>query len=132
MSQQNLEVVKLAISNINERDVDTYLSVCHSDIELITPVAVIEGPNKGEQGVRGFFEAISEATRTFELQIERLQPLEGDRVLAWLTLHLETQGGTCRDSRLRTSTNSKTADSRVSGSSGMTPRPSKPPGCRSS
>jgi ketosteroid isomerase-like protein len=93
MSQQNLEVVKRAISAINERDVDAYLSVCRSDIELITPVAVIEGPNKGEQGVRGFFEAISEAARTFELQIERLQPLEGDRVLAWLTLHLETQGG---------------------------------------
>ena len=25
-------------------------------------------------------------------EVERLEPLEGDRVLAWLTLHLETQG----------------------------------------
>jgi len=93
MPQQNLEVVKRAISAINERDVDAYLSVCRSDIELINPVAAIEGANRGEQGIRSFFEGISEAARKFELEVERLEPLEGDRVLAWLTLHLETQGG---------------------------------------
>jgi ketosteroid isomerase-like protein len=93
MSQQNLEVVKRAISAINERDVDAYLSVCTPDFELINPVAAIEGPNRGEEGVRSFFEGISEAARKFELEVERLEPLGGDRVLARLTLHLETKGG---------------------------------------
>ncbi len=61
MSQQNLEVVHRAISAINERDVDAYLSVCTPDFELINPIAAIEGPNRGEEGVRSFFEGISEA-----------------------------------------------------------------------
>jgi hypothetical protein len=49
--------------------------------------------NRGEEGVRRFFEGISEAARKFELEVERLEPLGGDRVLARLTLHLETTGG---------------------------------------
>ncbi len=93
MSLENVEIVNLAISAINERDVDAYLSVCTSDVELINPVSAIEGPSRGEQGVRTFFEGISEAATKFELEIERLQPLEGNRVLAWLILHLETEGG---------------------------------------
>jgi ketosteroid isomerase-like protein len=93
MSRQNLEVVKRAISAINARDVDAYLSVCTSDFELINPVAAIEGPNRGEEGVRSFFDGIDEATRKFELEVERLEPLGADRVLARLTLHLETKGG---------------------------------------
>jgi ketosteroid isomerase-like protein len=93
MSQENLEVVKRAISAINERDVDAYVSVCAPDFEMINPIAAIEGSNRGEEGVRSFFENIDEAARKFELEVERLEPLEGDRVLARLTLHLETKGG---------------------------------------
>ena len=93
MSQQNVETVNRAVSAINERDVEAYLSVCNSDVELINPVSAIEGPNRGEEGVRLFFAGLREAAAKFELTIERLQPLEGDRVLAWLSLDLETEGG---------------------------------------
>jgi ketosteroid isomerase-like protein len=93
MSEQNLEVVKRAISAINERDVEAYVSVCTPDFELINPIAAMEGPDRGEEGVRSFFDGISEAARKFELEVEHLEPLEGDRVLARLTLNLETTGG---------------------------------------
>jgi ketosteroid isomerase-like protein len=93
MSQANLEIVKRAISAINERDVDAYLALCGPDFELINPMAAIEGSNRGEQGVRSFFDALSEATTEFEMEVERLQSLDDHRVLAWLTLHLETERG---------------------------------------
>ena len=93
MSQENVEVVKRAISAINERNVGAYLALCNPNIELINPIAAIEGPNKGEEGIRRFFEGINEAATEFELEIERLQPLEGNRVLGSLILNLETEGG---------------------------------------
>jgi ketosteroid isomerase-like protein len=93
MSQENVEIVNRAITAINERDVDAYLAVCGPDFELINPIAAIEGPNRGEPGVRSFFDAISEGATKFELEVERLQPLDGDRVLAWLTLDIESERG---------------------------------------
>ena len=93
MSQENVEVVKRAIAAINERDVDAYLALCAPDFELINPVAPLEGSNRGEQGVRTFFNALSEAAAVFELEVERLESLDDHRVLGWLTLHLETEGG---------------------------------------
>ena len=93
MSQENVEVVNQAISAINDRDVDAYLAVCRPDVELINPVAAIEGSNRGEAGVRSFFDGIREATTRFQLEVERLLPLSDDRVLAFLTLNLETERG---------------------------------------
>ena len=50
MSQENVEVVKQAIAAVNERDVDAYLGLCAPDIELINPVAAIEGSNRANRG----------------------------------------------------------------------------------
>ncbi len=55
MSQDNLEVVARAIAAINERDIDRYLACCTEDIELWTPVAPVDGPHEGEEGIRRFF-----------------------------------------------------------------------------
>src|SRR5215216_3829053 len=93
MSQENVEVVRRAISAVNKRDVDAYLSLCAPDVELINPVAAIEGSNRGEEGVRRFFDGLREATTEFEMEVERLRSLDDHRVLAWLTLHLESERG---------------------------------------
>jgi ketosteroid isomerase-like protein len=93
MSEENVDTVRRAISAINARDVDAYLAVCRPNIELINPIAAIEGANRGEAGVRSFFDGIREATTRFELEVERLVPLGGDRVLAFLTLKLESERG---------------------------------------
>ncbi|MGZ8667559.1 MAG: nuclear transport factor 2 family protein, partial [Solirubrobacterales bacterium] len=61
MSQETVEVVSRAIAAINGRDIDAYLALCDPDVELINPVAAIEGPNRGEAGIRNFFQAINEA-----------------------------------------------------------------------
>jgi len=50
MSEENVEIVRRAVAAINDRDVDAYLALCDPDVELINPVAAIEGPNRGESG----------------------------------------------------------------------------------
>ena len=93
MSQENIEVVSQAISAINERDVDAYLALCHTDFEMTNQLTAIEGPNRGEQGIRSFFDSINEGTTRFELEVERLRPLDDNRVLGSLTLDIESEGG---------------------------------------
>jgi ketosteroid isomerase-like protein len=93
MSQQNIAVVNRAISAINDRDVDAYLAICQPDFELINPIAAIEGSNRGEAGIRNFFQAIDEGATRFEMEVERLRPLGNDRVLAFLILNLESDRG---------------------------------------
>jgi ketosteroid isomerase-like protein len=93
MPEENVEIVSRAIAAINDRDVDAYLALCDPDVELINPVAAIEGPNRGEAGIRNFFQAIDEAATRFELEVERLRPLGNDRVLAFLILNLESERG---------------------------------------
>ena len=93
MSQQNVEVASRAIAAINDRDVAAYLALCSPDVEMINQVAAIEGPNRGEAGIRNFFQAIDEAATRFQLEVKRLQPLDDNRVLGSLTLVLETKRG---------------------------------------
>src|SRR4051794_19811070 len=93
MSQENIEVVSQAISAINKRDVDAYLALCHTDFEMTNQLTAIEGPNRGEQGIRSFFDSINEGTTRFELEVERLRPLDDNRVLGSLTLDIESEGG---------------------------------------
>jgi ketosteroid isomerase-like protein len=93
MSQENIEVVRRAISAINERDVDAYLALCQPDFELINQLTPIEGSNRGENGIRSFFDAIHEGTTRFEMEVERLRPLDDNRVLGYLTLQMESERG---------------------------------------
>jgi ketosteroid isomerase-like protein len=93
MPEENVEIVSRAIAAINDRDIDAYLALCDPDFELINPIAAIDGPNRGEAGVRNFFQAIDEGATRFELEIERLRPLGNDRVLAFLILNLESERG---------------------------------------
>jgi ketosteroid isomerase-like protein len=93
VSQENLDVVSRSISAINERDVEAYLAHCAADVELINPASGVEGPFRGEQGIRRFFEGIEESTTRFELEVERLQPIDDKRVLVFLVLHFESERG---------------------------------------
>ena len=132
MSQENVELVEQAISAINERDVVAYLSLCNSDVELINPVSAIDGPMKGEQGIRTFFESINDGAAKFELEIDRLQPLEGNRVLGSLILHLETEGGFQQDQPVTNLYELEDAGCFVYGFSSIAAKPSRPQGCLSS
>ena len=84
MSEENVEVVERAIAAINERDIDRYLACCTEDIRLQTPMSPVAGDYEGADGIRRFFADIEDMAPDFRLDLERLQGLGGERVLALL------------------------------------------------
>jgi limonene-1,2-epoxide hydrolase len=93
MPEENVEIVRGAIAALNERDVDGYLGLCAPDVELSTPVAAIEGPSVGAQGIRQFFAGVDEAMTEFHLDVKELRALDGQRVLAVGQVRSVSKGG---------------------------------------
>jgi ketosteroid isomerase-like protein len=93
MSEENVEIVRQAVAAINDRDVERYLALCAPDVELISPVAAIEGASVGAGGIREFFAGVDEAASEFHLQVESLDQLPDGRVLASLHVRMESRGG---------------------------------------
>jgi ketosteroid isomerase-like protein len=77
------DLVKRAISAVNERNVDAYLACCTEDIELYTPLSHFTGPYEGLTGIRRFFRDMEDTSPDFRLKLERLE-LVGDQALAFL------------------------------------------------
>jgi hypothetical protein len=84
MSQENVEMVGRAITAVNERAIDEYLACCTDDVTLRTPVAAVAGVYQGPDGIRRFFSDIEDAGPNFRIEIERLEALPAERVLALL------------------------------------------------
>jgi len=88
MSQENVQVVERAIAAINERDADGYLACCTDDIELHNQVSALTGPYAGPDGVRRFFSDVEDAGPDFRIDVERVEPVGANRVLAFIRVHL--------------------------------------------
>src|SRR4051812_29752179 len=83
MSQGNLEMVKRAVAAVNERGIDRYLDCCTEDIELeILPMAPLGGGDSGRDAIHRFWSDIRDTSPDFHLEIERLEPIAVDQVLA--------------------------------------------------
>jgi ketosteroid isomerase-like protein len=85
MSQENVEIVRRALTALDSRDVDAYLELASPDIELINPASPLEGPTTGHEGVRRFFSDIEAYAATSSFEVEELRAV-GKRVLAFFTL----------------------------------------------
>jgi ketosteroid isomerase-like protein len=90
MSDDNVEVVRRAVSALNERDIDRYLACCTEDFELVTPLAPIGGVYEGADAIRRFFADIQDTSPDFRLDLERVEAVGADRVLGFL--HLTASG----------------------------------------
>jgi ketosteroid isomerase-like protein len=84
MSQENVQAVKRAIAAVNERDVDRYLACCTADVQLQPAWAAIEGIYEGPDAIRRFFADLGDTSADFRLEIERLELVGPDRVIAFL------------------------------------------------
>ena len=84
MSQQNVEIVGEVISAVNERDLDRYIAHCTESIRLETPWAAVEGAYVGHDAIRRFFSDLRDTLPDFQLEVERLEPVGADRVIALL------------------------------------------------
>jgi len=94
MSEGNVETVERAIAAVNERDIEGYLACCTEDIQLRTPVSPVAGAYEGAVGIRRFFADIEDAGPDFRLDLERLEAVGGERVLAYtrVTYHGRASG----------------------------------------
>src|SRR4051812_46761437 len=84
MSQENMEIVKQAVAAVNERDIDRYLARCTEDIELLTPLGPIGWTYEGPEDIRRFFADIEDMGPDFRLDLEHVEAIDEDRVLAFL------------------------------------------------
>ena len=66
-----------------DRDVDAYFAYCVEDVETHTPVSPVEGAYRGTTGIRRFFSDVAAAGPDFRIEIERIEALGSDRVLAF-------------------------------------------------
>ena len=91
MSQENVEIVKLAMEAYNRRDVDDYAEILTPDFELFPAViGVLEGVSfRGREGVERHFAELSDTWEEIRVVPEELRDL-GDRVL--LSLRMEGRG----------------------------------------
>ena len=88
MSQENVDVVERVVAALNDRDVEGYLACCAEDVQLWTPL--FGGVYDGAVGIRRFFADVDDAAPEFHVTIERLEPIDADRVLAFV--HLAASG----------------------------------------
>ena len=64
MSQENVEVVRAAITAFQARDVEAWVSCFHPDVELLWPRNLLEGGSyRGHEGIR---RAIADSFETWE------------------------------------------------------------------
>jgi hypothetical protein len=88
VSEENVEVVKRQVAAINARDVDRYLAGCTEDVELRTPLAPIGGAYERPDGIRRFFADIEDTAPDFRLDLERVEAIGANRVLASLRVRV--------------------------------------------
>jgi ketosteroid isomerase-like protein len=85
MSEENVEVVRTALTALDHRDVDRYLSVASPEIEVINPASPLEGPTIGHEGIRRFFSEMETFAESSSFEVEEIRAV-GPRVLALFTL----------------------------------------------
>ncbi len=84
MSPQDVEIVRQAITALNERDIEGYLGCCAENVTLRTPIAAVAGVYEGPEGTRRFFSDIEDAGPDFRIEIERMEAFSAERVRAFL------------------------------------------------
>jgi ketosteroid isomerase-like protein len=84
MSEENVEIVRRAVTALNERDIDGYLACCAQDVQLFLPNSQIDGAYEGPAGVRRFLADVQDAGPDFRLEVEHLESFTPELVLASL------------------------------------------------
>jgi ketosteroid isomerase-like protein len=84
MPEENVTLIERAIARINARDIEGYLACCTEDVKLETPVAAVGGVYDGIDGIRRFFTDIEEAGPDFRIELDGVQEVDSQRVLAFM------------------------------------------------
>jgi ketosteroid isomerase-like protein len=85
MAEDQVEIVRTALTALDRRDLELYLSIASPEIELFTPASPLEGPSVGHEGIRRFFEETEAHTESSSVEVEEIRDL-GPQVLAFFTV----------------------------------------------
>lgn len=80
MSEENVELALRAFNAVNDRDLDAYLALADEEIEVVSRIAAIEGPLRGLEGVRRWWESWFAAFPDYRLELVETQD-DGEIVL---------------------------------------------------
>ena len=132
MSQENVEVVRRALTALDRRDVEEYLEVVSPQIELITFASPLQGqgPITGHEGIRDYFHELWSYSEASQLQVEEIRAVE-ERVLAFFVITATAGQGIQTSCGPPASTTSNTGRFAAPISSPTATKPSKPWGCPS-
>jgi ketosteroid isomerase-like protein len=79
-----MQTVKRAVAAVNARDIDRYLGCCTEDIELhFVAMEALGGIYIGRDAIQRFWTDIADTAPDFRLEIERLEQIAPDQVLAY-------------------------------------------------
>jgi hypothetical protein len=93
MSQENVEVVKLAVDAFSRGDADKFAALVTADLEWVTGLGAIEGEVfHGHEGVATYFGRLGSAWDEFHFLAEEYRDL-GDTVLVLGRLEGRGRGG---------------------------------------
>jgi ketosteroid isomerase-like protein len=94
MSRENVEVVRAAHAAFARGDIDQFLALIDPDIEFTSLIVEAEtgGAFRGHQGVMRWFEAVSSAFGDFHAEVESVEPLGPQQVIAKLRMSGITEG----------------------------------------
>jgi ketosteroid isomerase-like protein len=94
MSQENVEVVRSAHAAFARGDLEQFLGLVHPDIEFTSLIVEAEtgGAFRGHEGVMRWLAAVSGAFGDFHAEVESVQPLGPERVVAKLRMSGLTEG----------------------------------------
>jgi ketosteroid isomerase-like protein len=88
MPQENIEVVRQAVTAVNERDLERYLSFCTEDVELhVGPMETVGGDYVGHDAIQRFWTDIADTSPDFHLEIESLQATATGGVIAFMRVN---------------------------------------------
>jgi hypothetical protein len=69
MSEQNLELVHRWVDAINNRDEEAFLAVMDEEVECVSRIVSMEGPLRGHEGARRWWESWFAAFPDYKLEI---------------------------------------------------------------
>jgi ketosteroid isomerase-like protein len=84
MSHEHVRLVERAIAAINARDIEGYLACCTENVKLETQLAAVGGVYEGIDGIRRFFTDIEETGPDFRIELDGVEEVDSQRVLAFM------------------------------------------------
>ena len=82
MSEENIELVRLAYDLFNRRDIEAFLDLADPEIEWHDHAAFDTGPVRGREAVRAFIETGLEPWEAFRRDPEEIIDVDNGRVLS--------------------------------------------------